>query len=272
MSSKHPAHVKTKHHEASASTPPVASAAKRRTYRWSRLVLYPAWVLAAFFAAQFIIAGILAILKFLQSPILQLVNPTVLELVLATVIYTLALVITFGLPYLVRRHPISLTTLGLTRLPTWTDIGLAPLGFVAYALGITGVLYVVTTLLPGFPLDQEQDVGFQSMGTQFEYLIGFIALVVLAPIAEEVLFRGYLYGRLLANVPRLPAILVVSALFGAVHGQWNVIIDTFVLSVVMCLLRDLTGNIWAGILLHMIKNAVAFHLLFVAPVYMGALL
>jgi hypothetical protein len=61
------------------------------------------------------------------------------------------------------------------------------------------------------------------------------------------------------------AIIITSLLFGAVHGQWNVAIDVFVLSLVLCSLREVTGNIWAGVLLHMLKNGLAFYLLFINP-------
>jgi membrane protease YdiL (CAAX protease family) len=53
--------------------------------------------------------------------------------------------------------------------------------------------------------------------------------------------------------------------FGAVHGQWNVAIDVFSLSLIMCGLREITGNIWAGALLHMLKNGLAFYILFINP-------
>ena len=62
----------------------------------------------------------------------------------------------------------------------------------------------------------------------------------------------------------LIANLLVSVLFGLVHMQWNVGINVFAMSVVMCALREITGTIYAGILLHMLKNGVAFYLLYVA--------
>jgi membrane protease YdiL (CAAX protease family) len=96
--------------------------------------------------------------------------------------------------------------------------------------------------------------------------MAFIALVIIAPIAEEVLFRGYLYGKLRSHASVLVATLLTSALFGAVHMQWNVAIDTFILSLAMCYLRELTGTIWAGTLVHMIKNGLAFTLIFIVQI------
>jgi membrane protease YdiL (CAAX protease family) len=67
-------------------------------------------------------------------------------------------------------------------------------------------------------------------------------------------------------MPVWVAIVITSALFGFIHGQWNVGIDVFALSVVLCSLREITGSIWAGILLHMLKNSVAFFIIFITPV------
>jgi membrane protease YdiL (CAAX protease family) len=93
-------------------------------------------------------------------------------------------------------------------------------------------------------------------------------LVVIAPFAEEILFRGYLYGKLRKSIPTWLAMVVTSALFGAIHAQWNVGVDVFVLSMVACSLREVTGGIWAGILLHMLKNGLAFYILFINPSFL----
>ena len=96
-----------------------------------------------------------------------------------------------------------------------------------------------------------------------DFIMAFICLVVLAPLCEEIIFRGWLYGKLRFRMPALPAILIVSVLFGIMHGQWNVGVTVFAMSLGMCVLREFTGTIWAGVLLHMIKNGIAFYFLFV---------
>ena len=112
---------------------------------------------------------------------------------------------------------------------------------------------------------KNEDVGFRQLNQRYEYILAFTTLIIIAPIAEEILFRGYLYGKLKKFVPIWVAILVTSALFGSIHGAWNLAIDTFALSIVLCLLRESTGNIWASILLHMAKNGIAFYILFINP-------
>ena len=91
---------------------------------------------------------------------------------------------------------------------------------------------------------------------------------------EEVIFRGWLYGKLRQKLSGktseitgiIISILLVSLLFGIVHMQWNVGVNVFALSVVLCVLREITGTIYSGILVHMLKNGIAFYFLYVAGV------
>ena len=88
--------------------------------------------------------------------------------------------------------------------------------------------------------------------------------MVVAPISEELLFRGFLYGKLKSRkLKPLFSAIVTSLLFGLVHGQLNVGIDTFILSMMMIYLLEKRQSLWVTIMLHMIKNGVAFLALFV---------
>ena len=160
--------------------------------------------------------------------------------------------------------------LGLTGWPTWTDIGLAPVGFIVYLVA-AGAVTALFMLFPWFDASQAQDVGFSYSLIGADRIWAFISLVVIAPIAEEIIFRGWLYGKLRHHLSHqmsktvgiIIAILLTSLLFGLVHMQWNVGVNVFVMSIVLCALREFTGTIYAGILLHMLKNGVAFYLLYV---------
>ena len=159
--------------------------------------------------------------------------------------------------------------LGLNGLPTWTDIGLAPVSFITYLI-IAAALVSLFTLIPGFDAEQAQDVGFSSYLTGIDRIIAFVILVVIAPIIEEIIFRGWLYGRLRDlitakkdTLAMLIAIFLTSLTFGLLHFQLNVGVNVFAMSIVLCLLREITGTIHAGILMHMLKNGIAFYFLYV---------
>jgi membrane protease YdiL (CAAX protease family) len=148
----------------------------------------------------------------------------------------------------------------------------ALIGFGAYFVVYIVLATVASALVPGLKLDQQQDVGFQQVSGTGQLLVTFISLVVLPPIVEELFFRGFLFTSFRLRMGLIASVLLTSLLFAAPHllesaqpGSllWIAGIDTFTLSVILCLLRQKTGSLWAGILLHAIKNGIAFASLFV---------
>ena len=167
----------------------------------------------------------------------------------------------------------SRTEMGLKGWPTWTDIGLSPVGFIVSLLLATG-LVAIFSQFSWFNAEQVQETGFAFYISGFDRIVSFVVLVVVAPIAEEMIFRGWLYGKLREKLSSLPewggiilSTFIVSALFGLMHFQWNVGLNVFCLSIVLCGLREITGTIYAGILTHMLRNGVAFFLLYVMGIH-----
>ena len=68
----------------------------------------------------------------------------------------------------------------------------------------------------------------------------------------------------------VPAAIITSLMFAVGHLQfgsgapllWVAALDTFVLSLVLCYIREKTDSLWPGIFIHAIKNALAFSVLF----------
>lgn len=268
-------HTKAPKFRDKKQTPALAEkvAAMSLGHRVSYGLGFAAWVAASFIAAQYILLAIALIGAQLNISLPVTLNETVLQTVLSVLVYVLALLLAIGLPWRIFGWKISLRDLGLEQtLPRWRDIALAP-AFLVLSLVATGiVMYVIGLLLP-VDVDAEQQIGFENISQRYEMLLAFFTLVILAPICEEVLFRGYLYGQLRRFYNTTWTIALSSLVFGAMHLyagpdmplQWNVMIGTVVLAVFIGALRAMTGSIWAGILLHMLKNGVAFFLLFVAP-------
>ena len=214
---------------------------------------------ACYIAAQYVALAVISVLFSVGLRWqIESVN-SLLAIRLAIYSITMALLAS-AMWYRYRRF--SLGDIALRYLPRWKDIGYSILGILVYgALTIT-VLSVVAGLVD-LDLKQAQDIGFSRLYGG-DLLAAFLVLVVLTPFIEEVLFRGFLYSRLrLTALPWWVPALVVSLLFGVAHGQWNVGIDTFCLSMVACALREVTGSIWGGIILHTAKNMLAFMLTFV---------
>lgn len=236
---------------------------------WTAAIL-PFWVVAGFGVSWAIISVIFDILRYVGISFTGM-NQAVLSTVLASCVYALSALVIIGVPMWIKKYYTSRRDIGLTELPTWMDIMLAPAGFIIYFLLSALFVYVFSVFLPGIDMNQAQETGFGNLYYHYEYILAFTMLIVVAPVAEEVIFRGYLYGKLREIVPTWIAIIIVSMVFGFIHGQWNVGIDVFALSIILCSLREVTGSIWAGILLHMIKNGLAFYILFINTSFLSTM-
>jgi len=241
-----------------------------KKHHWIFVLALPAWVLIGFVFAQVILSLIYTALEHIGVSF-DGANQAVVNTTFALIVYALTLALVIGVPYLIRKSVVTRKELGMERLPFWSDILLAPAGFIIYMIITSLLAAAAIAWLPGYDVDQVQNTGFSHLNNQSEYILAFFTLVVLAPVAEELLFRGYLFGKLKKHVPVWLAILVTSILFGAVHGSWNVGVDVFALSIVLCLLRQLSGSLWPSILLHMLKNGIAFYILFINPDFLRTL-
>jgi len=250
--------------KSSAVRPDAQQESNRRRSQLLLVIALPVWVLAGFGLAQALLVALITGLRSIGVPF-ETVNPSVLNAVIAAVIYVLSTVIVIGLPWWIKKYSTTKQELGLTRLPSWLDIGLAPAGAVVYLICSVALLAAVNAFIPGIDMNQVQETGFSNLSYRYEYILAFVTLIIVAPVFEEMLFRGYLYGKLRKVVSVWLAVIIVSILFAAIHGQWNVALDVFALSIVLCSLREMTGSIWAGVLLHMAKNSLAFYFLFVNP-------
>jgi len=232
-------------------------------------ILMMAWVFAAIVFAQLLV-GLLMILVVGSERFVQ----PVFTAIYSALSYILALVLIILVPVkLFKKWKTRRKDLGLSGSPTWTDIGLSPVGFIVGTLLGAG-LAALFSVFPWFDAGEAQNTGFNIYMSGGDRVIAFLTLVVLAPIAEEIIFRGWLYGKMRENfsecfsdkIGMIISILLTSILFGMIHLQWNVGVNVFALSVVLCGLREITGTIYAGILTHMIKNGVAFYLVYVLGV------
>jgi len=167
--------------------------------------------------------------------------------------------------WILRRRTLRLGSIGFSRRIQWRDVKWTGLGFVVFYGLLIAVTAILTLLIPSFNVNAPQDVGFNVLSTPLDQIIALIALVILPPLGEETLMRGYLYSGLRSRLKFWPALLVTSLLFGVAHlstgvngALWAAGVDTFVLSVVLVYLREKTAALYAPIMMHGLNNLVAF--------------
>lgn len=83
-----------------------------------------------------------------------------------------------------------------------------------------------------------------------------ISTVLIAPIVEEIIFRGLILSRLHRAMPGWLAVVISALLFGVCHGQIVWICYAFVLGILFGLIALRSGSVWPSLLAHILFNAI----------------
>jgi uncharacterized protein len=84
---------------------------------------------------------------------------------------------------------------------------------------------------------------------------------VIAPMAEEMLFRGFIFTSLRNLRGTLPAALLTGIVFGGVHYGSAPVLDLVPLGILgfgLCLLYRYSGSLYPSIIAHSLNNSIAF--------------
>lgn len=159
---------------------------------------------------------------------------------LATIIVVLAF-------YLIRRRRLS-EALWLRRVDApvlWTGAALSP------------VLYLIVTLvLAALPDAWTQSYNDAASGIDTGSFIGVLSVALVAPVVEELIFRGLIMTRLSRVMPGWLAVVLAAAVFGACHGHPVWAGYAFVLGTLYGFVALRAGSILPSILGHLVFNAI----------------
>lgn len=126
-----------------------------------------------------------------------------------------------------------------------------------------GAQYIFITILNLIGLDatSENSIGdIANMSTPMVIAVA-LSVAVLAPLWEEVLFRGAFLDGFTRRFGLVAGIVLSSALFAAAHMIPVNLVFLFTLGIALALLRRFHGNIWASIALHAVNNGLSVSLL-----------
>ena len=82
-----------------------------------------------------------------------------------------------------------------------------------------------------------------------------LAVAVVAPMAEELFFRGLLYGWLRSRLAVLPATVLGAVLFALAHGQIGLLPPLLVAGAGLCVLYERSRTLWVPVAAHAAINA-----------------
>ena len=154
-----------------------------------------------------------------------------------------------------------LETFGLTHPPIKRIIITSLLGLMSIYVfvGISSIL--ITPLLENNLGKQELQAPVQMIieARQKDHtLLALLAIlaVIVAPLCEEFVFRGYIYGTLKRFSCRFFAAIISALFFAVVHSSLWSLTPLFIVGFCLAVIYEKSGSLWAPILTHALFNAI----------------
>lgn len=123
-------------------------------------------------------------------------------------------------------------------------------------LGATLASYAAIALLQAVGIDPEPQAAEQALEIIDPWL-AVLAIVILAPIAEETFFRGVVFNAFRREGGRRWAYLGSSALFAVIHVSLVAVIPIFLLGLALAWVYERTGSLLAPMAMHAVVNGVS---------------
>ena len=147
-------------------------------------------------------------------------------------------------------------------------VATAGLGIAAAIVG--SIVIGALTELVGAPVAEQDSIveivqDWRSGDDRTTVVVLGCSAVLLAPLAEESLFRGLLFARLRRGCGRTAAYLLSAIAFATIHGNPAGFVVYVWLGLVFAWTLERSGRLWPAMLVHMGNNAFAFAALLLTP-------
>lgn len=147
------------------------------------------------------------------------------------------------------------------RQVSWRSLGFGKFdwGTMAIGCGLLVASYMVilvhNLLLTAFDIRTQGDEILR-LFEQLESPVWFFVVgAILAPLVEEIFFRGFLFQGFRARYSWVSAMLLSSAIFAVAHLDLASLVPTFVLGNLLAYLYQRSNSVWPGVILHMLVNS-----------------
>lgn len=129
----------------------------------------------------------------------------------------------------------------------WFSVAILAIAFSQFLNDLI-ILTKLNEIFPGY-----QELQMQTMDGQ-PVLLMLLTVGIFAPVMEELLFRGLVYGRLKEWVKPVTAMIMTSVVFGLFHGNAVQFFYATVLGLVLAFVYEKTGTLMIPILFHVVAN------------------
>jgi membrane protease YdiL (CAAX protease family) len=164
-----------------------------------------------------------------------------------------------------KAKPLVRRAVGLIK-PKLSNVAWAALGLISFYILSALVIELAIQLAPSLKANSQltQQLNITSVHGSVEIIAAVVGLSIIDPITEELVFRGVIFTSLKRRMPVFVAAIVTSVIFAIPHMLQNtdgilytVGIGIFILSLILCWVRQKTGNIYTSMLIHSVVNAIS---------------
>lgn len=158
--------------------------------------------------------------------------------------------------FCLRRHRVGLEAMGFRNARLGPLVAMVPLS--VGLLVLDGALTALASRLTGTVQNpQTQALAPRGVLTTANFLWLLLLIAVIAPVCEELLFRGMIYRWARTRQGTAVAVIATSSLFALAHVVPVLLVPLFVLGVALALVAERSASIYPAITLHALNNGIA---------------
>lgn len=130
---------------------------------------------------------------------------------------------------------------------------------VGLVIGLGGsVLYSQLVAILHLPLQTNTDTLLQEGKSAPLTTLGILAAAAfVAPVCEEIFFRGLLFTGLLKRMSLWPSVVLSAIIFGVSHADVGSLVPLIIIGLALAWARWRTDSLWPGIIIHTVNNTAA---------------
>ena len=161
----------------------------------------------------------------------------------------------------------------LLKKAPWDSLGLKRFPFVDLLVGfgiMFGayiVIFIHNLTLVYFDIAPQGEYIAELFGLDLNLWALGIAIVIIAPVAEEIFFRSFIYGGLVDKFGWKKAAFISAFIFGAAHMQLVSFIPTFLMGLVFAYLYRRSKSVIPGMILHFTVNGFGFTMILLLTLF-----
>ena len=191
-------------------------------------------------------------------------RPLITSMTAGALVYGLSVLATYAV--IVRRAHGNWREIGF-RTPPLLPMLLTPVVFIGQMTALIVINVILLSLVGEFENPQVEALtdptGFSWLNFGFVFVVG----AIIAPIVEELLFRGLLYQWLRRRAGVAVAVVASAAIFSVVHFIPLLMPALFAVGIILALAFEWSKSLWVTITLHFMQNALGITGIFLVQAF-----